>query len=128
MSTHQLPTSDIGESGRSLGERVNEHFKAPSPIHLHSTTTGHPIDPNQFNIVHKEVNSQSRTIKEVMFICIQNPPQQKPGQISTTAHMGPTSTGFTNNPVQANTTTNYHFIHLTPPLVPLTLLTLLLTI
>ena len=31
------------------------------------------MDPNQFNIVHKEVNSQSRTIKEAMFICIQDP-------------------------------------------------------
>ena len=41
------PSSCIGESGRSLGERVKEHFKAPSPIHLHSTTTGHPMNLNQ---------------------------------------------------------------------------------
>ena len=39
------PSACIGESGRSLGERVKEHFKAPSPIHLHSTTTGHPHGP-----------------------------------------------------------------------------------
>ena len=63
----------IGESGRSLGDRVKEHFKAPSPIHLHSTTTGHPMDSEQFNIEHKEVNSHSRTIKKAMFICIQDP-------------------------------------------------------
>ena len=68
------PSSYIGESGRSLGERVKEHFKAPSPIHLHSTTTGHPMDPNQFSIVHKEVNIQSRTIKEAMLIHVQDPP------------------------------------------------------
>ena len=68
------PSSYIGESGRSLGERVKEHFKAPSPIHLHSATTGHPMDPNQFSIVHKEVNMQSRTIKEAMFIHVQDPP------------------------------------------------------
>ena len=67
------PSAYIGESGRTLGERVKEHFKAPSSIHLHSTTTGHPMDPQQFNIVHKEVNSQSRTIKEAMFICVQDP-------------------------------------------------------
>ena len=67
------PSAYIGESGRSLGERVKEHFKAPSPIHLHSTTTGHPMDPEQFNIVHKEVNSHSRTIKEAMFIHVQDP-------------------------------------------------------
>ena len=67
-------SSYTGESGRSLGERVKEHFKAPSPIHLHSTITGHPMDPNQLNIVPKEVNSQSRTIKEAMFIHVQDPP------------------------------------------------------
>ena len=70
----QCSISYIGESGRSLGDRVKEHLKAPSPIHLHSTTTGHPLDPNQFNIIHKEVQSQSRTIKEAMFIRVQDPP------------------------------------------------------
>ena len=67
------PSAYIGGSGRSLGERVKEHFKTPSPIHLHSTTTGHPMDPEQFSIVHKEVNSQSRTIKEAMLIWVQDP-------------------------------------------------------
>ena len=67
------PSAYMGESGRSLGERVKEHFKAPSPIHLHSTTTGLPMDPEQFSIVHKEVNSHSRTIKEAMFIWVQDP-------------------------------------------------------
>ena len=71
------PSACTGESGRSLGERVKEHFKVPSPIHLHSTTTGHPMDPEQFNIVHKEVNSHSRTIKEAMFICMQDPTLNK---------------------------------------------------
>ena len=56
------PSAYIGESGRTLGERVKEHFKAPSPIHCHSTTTGHPMEPEQFNIVCEEVNSLSRTI------------------------------------------------------------------
>ena len=61
----------IGESGRSLGERVKEHFKAP-PL---STYTIPPQDaqyPEQFNIVHKEVNNQVRTIKEAMFIWVQD--------------------------------------------------------
>ena len=56
-----------------MGERVKEHFKAPSPIHLHRTTTGHPMDPKHFSIVHKEVNNQSRPIKEAMFIKVQDP-------------------------------------------------------
>ena len=110
-------SSYIGESGRSLGERVKEHFKAPSPIHLHSTTTGHPMDPNQFNIVHKKVNNQSRTIKEAMFICVQDPPKQKFGKIPATAYMGSSATGLTNIPMQANTAANFHCQHITPPLV-----------
>ena len=40
----QCSSSYIGESGRALGERVKEHLKAPSPIHQHSATTGHPLD------------------------------------------------------------------------------------
>ena len=31
------------------------------------------MDPEQFNIVHKEVNSHSRTIKKAMFISIHDP-------------------------------------------------------
>ena len=31
------------------------------------------MDPEQFSIVHKEVNNQSRTIKEAMFIWVQDP-------------------------------------------------------
>ena len=67
------PDAYIGESGRALGDRVKEHLKAPSPIHQHSTTTEHPLDPEQFNIVHKEVHSHSRTIKEAMFIHVHDP-------------------------------------------------------
>ena len=67
------PSAYIGESGRSLGKRVKEHFKSSSPMCHHTTTTGHPLDPEQCNIVHKEVNSHSRMIKEAMFICMQNP-------------------------------------------------------
>ena len=111
-------SSYIGESGRSLGERVKEHLKAPSPIHLHSATTGHPLDPNQFNITHKEVHSQSRTIREAMFICIQDPPQLQPRQIPTATYMGLTSSVFTNVPMQTNTTANNHCQHVTPLLVP----------
>ena len=67
------PEAYIGESGRTLGERVQEHLKAPSPIFQHSTSTGHPMDSDNFNIIHKEVHSHSRTIKEAMFICVNDP-------------------------------------------------------
>ena len=63
----------IGETGRALGDRVNEHLKVPSPIYLHSNSTGHPLNPDCFNIIHKETHSSSRTIKEAMFIRVNDP-------------------------------------------------------
>ena len=116
------PSSYIGESGRTLGDRIKEHFKALSPIHLHSSTTGHPMDPNQFSIVHKEVNSHPRTIKEAMFICVQDPPiKHKPWKVPASPHMGPSTSGITNTSVQANQPTIQHHSYLTPLLVPPTL-------
>ena len=91
-----------GESGRALGERVKEHLKAPSPIFHNSSTTGHSLEPDDFNIIHKEVHSQSRTIKEAMFIHANDPTlKQKPGKISTSAYMGQHTTGITNATAQA---------------------------
>ena len=46
---------------------------APSPIYTHSNHTGHPLDPNCFNIIHKETFGFSGTIKEAMFIRVNNP-------------------------------------------------------
>ena len=48
-----IPEAYIGESDRALGNRVEEYLKAPSPIHQHSTTTRHLLDPNQFNIIRR---------------------------------------------------------------------------
>ena len=67
------PEAYLGESGRALGERVKEHLKAPSPIFHHSSTTGHPLDPDNFSIIHKEVHGHSRTIKESMLIHVNDP-------------------------------------------------------
>ena len=60
----------IGESGRALGDRIEEHLKAPSPIHHHSSSPGHPLSPQCFNIIHQETQAPSRNIKEAMFICV----------------------------------------------------------
>ena len=62
-----------GESGRALGDRVSENLKAPSPIYSHSASIGHPLDSDCFNIIHKETHSYSRTIKEAMFIRVNDP-------------------------------------------------------
>ena len=44
----------IRDSGTSFGDRFKEHLKAPSPIHHHSHTTGHPVDPECCTIVDRE--------------------------------------------------------------------------
>ena len=67
------PEAYIGESGRAFGDRVSEHLKAPSPIYTHSTSTGHPLDPDCFNIIHKETHSYSMTMKEAMFLRVNDP-------------------------------------------------------
>ena len=48
------PKECIGESGRTFGDRLKEHLKAPSPIHQHSNSTGQPVSPDCFTIVHRE--------------------------------------------------------------------------
>ena len=62
------PEAYIGESGRALGDRIKEHLKTPSPIHHHSSSTGHPLHPECFNIIHYETQGPSRKIMEAMFI------------------------------------------------------------
>ena len=63
----------IGESGRTFAERYKEHLKAPSPIFLHQDSTGHTTTLNNFKIIAKEDNSLARTIRESMYIRVNNP-------------------------------------------------------
>ena len=63
----------IGESGRKFGERYKEHLKAPSPIFLHQSNSGHVTILDNFKIIGREDNSLSRTIKESMYIRVNNP-------------------------------------------------------
>ena len=66
-------TTYIGESGRALGESIKECLKAPSPIHQHSSSTGHPLSPECFNSTHWETQGSSRNTKEAIFICVNGP-------------------------------------------------------
>ena len=63
----------IGETARTLGERCKEHLKQPSPIHVHIQQTGHNIADNSFNIIGREDQGQARTIKESIYIRVNNP-------------------------------------------------------
>ena len=46
---------------------------ALSPIHLHTTITGHPISPECFTIVDREVQGLTRNIKEAMYVKVNDP-------------------------------------------------------
>ena len=63
----------IRESGRSFGDRLKEHLRASSHIHQHRLTTGHPVSLEYFTIVYRESQGITRTIKEAMFICVNDP-------------------------------------------------------
>ena len=62
-----------GGSGRTFGDRYKEHLKAPSPIHILTSTTGHPVSPECFSIVDRESQGMVRNIKEVMYIRVNGP-------------------------------------------------------
>ena len=63
----------IGQSGRTFGERFKEHLKILSPIFGHQNNSGHDTSMENFKIIGREENSLARTIKEVMFIRVNNP-------------------------------------------------------
>ena len=63
----------IGETARTLRERRMEPLKQPSPIHGHIQETGHTITEHSFSIIGREDQGQARTIKESIFIRVNNP-------------------------------------------------------
>ena len=63
----------IGESARTFEERYKEYLKAPSPIFDHDNTTGHKTSVDNFKIIGREGHSTSRTIKETIYIRVNNP-------------------------------------------------------
>ena len=76
--SYQCPHLDcneeyIGETSRTLGERRREHLKQPFPIHGHAQTTGHSIENSNFNIIGREDWEQASTIKESIYIRVNNP-------------------------------------------------------
>ena len=63
----------IGESSRTFGERFKEHQKAPSPIYDHYNISGHMVSIDNFSIVGREDQNLRRTIKEALYIRVNNP-------------------------------------------------------
>ena len=69
--------SQLGKSSRTFAERFKEHQKAPSPIFDHSNISGHQVNIDNFNIVGREDLNLSRTIKEALYIRVNNPSLNK---------------------------------------------------
>ena len=63
----------IGESIRTFGERLKEHFRAPSLIYDHANITCHHISVDSFSIVGRESHNLTRTIKEAMYTRVNDP-------------------------------------------------------
>ena len=67
----------IGESARTFAEMFKEHQKAPSPIYDHSIRSGHEVNIDNFSIVGREDQNLIRTIKEALYIRVNNPSLNK---------------------------------------------------
>ena len=63
----------IRETSRTFGERFKEHLKEPSPIHMHNSQTGHSTTSDNLNIIERDDHGLARTIKESIFIMVNNP-------------------------------------------------------
>ena len=63
----------IGESSRTFAERFKEHLKAPSQIYDHCNTSGHTVTIDNFSIVGREDQNLMRTIKEALYMRVNNP-------------------------------------------------------
>ena len=63
----------VGESSRTFGERLKEHQNAPSSIYDHYNITGHKISIGYFSIVGREDQNLMRTLKEALYIRLNNP-------------------------------------------------------
>ena len=67
----------IGEPSRTFREGFKEHLKAPSPIYDHYNITGHSISIDNFSIVGREDQNLIRTIKEPLYVRVNNPSLNK---------------------------------------------------
>ena len=63
----------LGESSKTLEERFKEQLKASSPIHDHYKIADHAMTIENFSTVGREDQNLLRTIKEALYIRVNNP-------------------------------------------------------
>ena len=62
----------IRETAKTLWERYKEHLKQPSLIHVHIQQTGQNTTDTSFNIIGRGDQGLARTIKESIYIRVNN--------------------------------------------------------
>ena len=82
------PEEYIGGSQWAFGDILKEHLRAQSPIHQHSNSTGHPVSPDCFTVVHRESQRITRNIKETMYIHVNDPSLNRNLGNINSPHMG----------------------------------------
>ena len=63
----------IEETSRTFGESYKEHLKETSPIYAHSNQSGHTTNHDKFTIIGRADHGIARTIKESIYIRVNNP-------------------------------------------------------
>ena len=110
MHTLKLSRRIQRESGKTFRDRLKEHFRALSPIHHHSQSTGHPVSPGCFTIVERESQQVTRNTKEAVYIHVNHPPHNRNfWKVPIPTHMGQSFRGHTITAAQI--TQLYHSLH-----------------
>ena len=63
----------ISKSARTFGKRFKEHLKVPSPINECCNIIGQHASMGNLSIVGRESQHLTRTIKETVFVRVNNP-------------------------------------------------------
>ena len=63
----------IEESAGTFKERLKKHLRAYPLIYDHGNTYGHCISVEHFSIVGREVHTITKTIKEAIYIRVNDP-------------------------------------------------------
>ena len=106
-------SSYIGQSDRTLGDRIKEHFKDPhTPPQFHHRPS-HGPQPVQYSSQGSQQLPQDHQGGYV-HLGTGPPSQQKPWKVPASPHMGPSSSVITNTSAQANQPTNQPHSYLTP--------------
>ena len=65
--------STLGSQPEPLKKDTESHLMAPSPVFEYNNATGHTTSVENFKIIGREGHGMARTIKEAIYIRVNNP-------------------------------------------------------